>query len=248
MRGKFLLSRQHSLLGAAVSMLPGTVTLPISAIIGAVIIAKTHRFKIINSIGWAFMTVGFATMTTLSANSNRGKQFGPQIIYGLGGGVVFLCRLCATQASQSDGDVAMATALVSFITSLGQAFGVGVGGLIFQSEWEHIVSSAVSGNRLPKQYILSSKDAEQSAVLIAAFPPEIQIVYREIVAQVIDKLFIVLASLSGLAFLVSLTAKNLSLEKDTRSAQAFTERGGRIRQGASRRSDERPGPHSGSSA
>lgn len=219
-------------------MLPGTVTLPFSAIIAAVIIAKTHRFKILNIVGWAFMTVGFALMTTLSAHSNRGKQFGPQILYGLGGGVVFLCRLCATQASQSDGDMAMATALVSFITSLGETFGVGIGGLIFQSEWEHIVAAAVSGNRLPKQYILSSNDAEQSAALIAAFPLKVQTVYRQIVAQVIDKLFIVLASLSSLAFLVSLIAKNVSLEKDTRSAQAFTERGGTLRQRASRRSEE----------
>lgn len=126
--------------------------------------------------------------------------------------MAFLCRLCSTQASQSSGDVAMITALVSFITSLGQAFGVGIG-LIFQSEWEHIVAAAVFRNRLPKQYILSSNDARQSAALIPAFTLEVQVVYGQIVAQVIDKLFIVLGPLSGLAFLVSLIAKNVSLER-----------------------------------
>ena len=104
----------------------------------------------------------------------------------------------------------MTTALVSFITSLGEAFGVGIG-FIFQSEWEHIVAAAVSENRLSKQYILSSNDAGQSAALIAAVPLEVQTVYRQIVAQVIDKLFIVLGSLSGLAFLVSLIDENVSL-------------------------------------
>jgi hypothetical protein len=192
-------------------MFPGTVTLPFSAIMAAVIRAKTHKFKRMNSGGRAFMIVGFALMTTLSAHSDRGKQFGPYILYSPGDDS-FLCRLCSTQASQPDGDVAMTTALVSFITSLGEAFVVGIG-LIFQSEWEHIVTAAVSENRLSKQYILSSNDAGQSAALIAAVPLEVQTVYRQIVAQVINKLFIVLGSLSGLAFLVSLMAKNISLER-----------------------------------
>jgi len=66
-----------SSVAAAISMLRGTVTLPFFAIMAAVIRAKTHWFKILNSVGWAFMIVGFALMTTLSTHSNRGKQFGP---------------------------------------------------------------------------------------------------------------------------------------------------------------------------
>lgn len=153
--------------------------------------------------------------------------------------MVFLCRIFATQASQSDEDVAMATALISYITSLGQAFGVGIGGLIFETEWDNIVG-AVSANLLPKQYVLSSKEIEQAYILIEAFPPDVQSLYREIMARVIDKLFIVLASLSGFALLVSLIARNLSMEKESRSTQAFAERGRRLGRGTAQRPDERP--------
>jgi len=204
-------------------MLPGSLTLPLSAVVASIIVAKTYKFKILNIVGWALTTLGFALMTTLSATSN-GKQFGFQVLYGIGGGVVFLTRLCATQASQPDNDVAMATALVSFITSLGEAFGVGIGGAIYQNEWQRIVDDSVSRELLPKQYVLNSDVAEQAASLIHSFPPEITALYMDITAQVIDKLFIVLAALSGFAFLVSLIARDLSLKRDTSSAQAFKDK------------------------
>ena len=210
-------------------MLPGTVTTPFSALVASIIVSKTYRFKVLNCVGWALVTLGFALMTTLSATSNDAKQYGFQVIYGLGGGTVFLARLCATQASQEDDNVAMATALVSFITSLGEAFGVAVGGTIFQNQWQRLVDKAVIQDRLPKQYILNSNLAAQAASLMIEFPPEIQILYRDIMAQVIDQVFIVLASLSGFAFLVSLIAKNLSLKRESNSTQGFIEKPVRVR-------------------
>ncbi|KAF1997494.1 MFS general substrate transporter [Amniculicola lignicola CBS 123094] len=219
----FLVSRRHSLLGAGVCMLPGTLTLAASGLVAALIIMKTQKFKYLHTIGWALMTLGFGLITTLSPTSNGAMQFGYQAIYGLGGGAVFLARICAVQASQEDEDVGMATALISFITSIGQAFGVGVGGVIFQNLWSARINSAVSSNLIPKQYVLGPQEVEMAGSLIQAFPVEIQHVYTAIMAQVIDRFFVVLTIFSGVAFLVSLGVKDLGMTKETKSAQKFSE-------------------------
>ena len=210
----------HSLLGSAVAMLPGTVTVPAFAVVSGIIIAKTYRFKITNSFGWALLTIGFSLMTTLSRTSNPGKQFGFQIIYGIGGGIVFVSRICAVQASQRDEDGSMATALISFTISLGQAFGVGLGGVIFQNQWDQRVAASVSDRQLPASYIIPSDKAEQAAAIITQFPTNVQILYRDIMAKVIDRLFLVLGAVSGFAFVVSLLAKDLSLTRDTEKPQS----------------------------
>jgi hypothetical protein len=58
------------------------------AAVGGIIITKLQRFKAVNSIAWAFITVGFALMTQLKVDSNKGVQYGFQVVYALGAGVV----------------------------------------------------------------------------------------------------------------------------------------------------------------
>lgn len=114
--------------------------------------------------------------------------------------------------------------MISFITSLGQSFGVGIGGVLFQNQWnKYLHHELAAGNVLPK-YSISYRQAEQTGELIKAFPEPVKIIYRVIMANVIDDLFILLASLSGLAFVVSLLSRNLSMDRETRSSQQFKEK------------------------
>lgn len=177
-----------------------------------------------NCIAWAFLTTGFALMTLLSPESSKGFQFGPQVIYGIGGGILYMGRLCAMQASQPDEDVPMATALVSFTSSLGQAFGIGIGGAIFQNEWEHQLKRRIREGSLPNEFILSKFQAEQAVELLKSFPEVVQRVYASIVADAIDSLFVALAAFSGAALLGSMLSKNLSMDRDTHSKNEFVER------------------------
>lgn len=205
-------------------MLPGTAVAPPSAALGGFIVSKTKRFRIMNNVAWAFLTTGFALMTILSPESSKVFQFGPQVIYGIGGGILYMGRLCAMQASQPDEDVPMATALVSFTSSLGQAFGIGIGGAIFQNEWEHQLKRRIREGSLPSEFILSKFQAEQAAELLKSFPEAVQRVYASIVADAIDSLFVALAAFSGVALLGSMLSKNLSMDRDTHSKNEFVER------------------------
>jgi len=108
--------------------------------------------------------------------------------------------------------------------SLGEAFGVGIGGVLFQNQWNTNVNKQILSGSLPGEYIISIEHAEQAAEIIKDFPVPIQRIYRIIMAQAIDSLFILLASLSAFAFVVSLMSRNLSMSRESKSPQEFGER------------------------
>jgi hypothetical protein len=55
---------------------------------GGLLITALQKFKTVNTIAWLLTTVGFALMTQLKFDSNKGVQYGFQIVYALGAGVV----------------------------------------------------------------------------------------------------------------------------------------------------------------
>ena len=114
--------------------------------------------------------------------------------------------------------------MVSFITSLGQAFGVGIGGVVFQNQWNKKIQEELSSGRLSPGYIISYREAEQAAERIKPFPADAQMTYRILMADVIDTLFVVLAAFSAAALIVSLVSQNLSMDRETRSLQQFKEK------------------------
>jgi hypothetical protein len=114
--------------------------------------------------------------------------------------------------------------MVSFITSLGQAFGVGIGGVVFQNQWNKKIQEELSSGRLSLDYIISYREAEQAAERIKPFPADVQTTYRILMADAIDNLFLVLAAFSAAALIVSLVSRNLSMDRETRSLQQFKEK------------------------
>ncbi|KAH7387011.1 major facilitator superfamily domain-containing protein [Phaeosphaeria sp. MPI-PUGE-AT-0046c] len=220
----FLVTKEHSLLGAGVCILPGTLFVPVSAVVGGFIISKLQKFRTVNSVSWLLVTVGFSLMTRLSIASPSRNMFGFQVIYAIGAGVLFPGRMCAVQASEKDEDVPMATAMVSFMGSLGSAFGVAIGGVVFQNEWARHVHKHVSTGKILSEYIISSDQAEHVGTLMDEFPSAVQTIYRVIMADTIDTLFTVLAAFSAAAFVVSLGSRNLSLSRETKSSQQFEEK------------------------
>jgi hypothetical protein len=220
---QFLISRQKSLLSAAVAIVPAIAMVAPSTVAAGFIVSKTKRFRTLNVIAWGFVVTGSALLTMLTSSSNKGEQFGFQIIFGIGGGIVFMGRICAMQASQKDADVPMGTALISFFSSLGQAFGVAIGGIVFQNVWDSRVRIAVTQGLLPAQYIISSVKAKHAASIIMHFPVQIQEIYRNISANTTDSLFEVIATFSGVAMLGSLFSKNLTMDRESKSEQHFVD-------------------------
>lgn len=187
--------------------------MPIFAATGGLAMSRLSHFKYFNVASMLLITTGVAGMTTLPADPSLGQQIGFQILYSIGGGALFPGRLVAVQASQLEDDTRMATSLVSFTTSLGQAFGVAIGGTVIQNVWNRDVAAAVADRSLPQQYVLDGSRAAQAAEIIAGFPEEIAGFYRQVGAGSIGRVWLVCAVLGGVGVVASLLSGNLSLDK-----------------------------------
>lgn len=85
-------------------------------------------------IGWGITTIACGLFTLLSPETSAGERVWYFIIMGVGCGILFPGLLMCAQVSQQDEDVCIATNTFTFLRSLGQTFGVAIGGLIFQNQ------------------------------------------------------------------------------------------------------------------
>lgn len=183
---------------------------PVAAAAG-VGIALTKRFVPFNLAAWIILPIGLGLFSTLDANSTHGAQFGYQTLTAIGGGIVFSGRLLAVQAPQRRAeDIPMATTLVSLFTSLGQSFGLGIGGTIFQNSWNAELDKQIALGRLQGAEIILARDVENAALLIRRLPEGVQEAYAIIVSKSLRVLWITLAALAVSACLATTFQRNLS--------------------------------------
>lgn len=168
---------------------------------------------------WSLTTLGLALMTLLSPTSNAAEQYLFPVITSLGGGIILPGRLLSVQASQKDEDAPLATTMVAFMLSLGQAFGVGIGGSILENRWEQLLSRR--NIEIPTQFLLSSREVDSAWRRIPSLPEPFQQFYRELMADSIRSLYAALAVLAGIALSSSFFSENLTLDRDARGKQGF---------------------------
>lgn len=199
------------MLGAAVATLPGMAVVPPLAAAAGVAIAVTRRFKPFNLIAWIILPIGLGLFSTLDHDSSHAAQAGYQSFTAIGGGIVFSGRLLAVQAPQKrPEDTPMVTTLISLFTSLGQAFGLAVGGTVFENCWTSEVERHVALGNLQKADVILARNAESAALQVRLLSIDAQIVYADVVSQSLRVLWITLAALATSAFLATLFQRNLT--------------------------------------
>ncbi|RAL61193.1 hypothetical protein DID88_010272 [Monilinia fructigena] len=117
----------------------------------------------------------------------------------------------ATQSSVSQDDVAFAAAMYTFMRSFGQAVGVAIGGVIFQSQFLHKLSSYPS---LASNSTELANDASGLVQVIRGLSdsdPEKRMIIHAY-ANALKVLWAVMAGFAGVAGLLSLGTEELSLE------------------------------------
>jgi hypothetical protein len=122
--------------------------------------------------------------------------------------------MLAVQAAQSDGDVGMATSMGIFFRSLGQVFGVAIGGVIFQNRFDSIVTNSVNKGIIPPSFFIPGSRANDAYSLLHTFPLFVQRQYQEIYASSLQGIWFVMTSLGVFALLGCSVVKNLSLDKE----------------------------------
>ncbi|KAH8811091.1 major facilitator superfamily domain-containing protein [Xylogone sp. PMI_703] len=209
----------HTMFRAAVDTLPGAILAPAAAITGF-LLSWTKRFQKIIWVSWIFIVCGLSGLTTFRPSSPAGAQYGIQVIVALGAGAIFPARMLAIQSDQLDEDVPMATSFVIFIMGLGQAFGVGISGAVFQNRWDALVKEILQSGML-KGYIIMGDEAQSAVLMLGKLPKDVEEIYRNTAAKALEASWMLLAIIAGVAFLTSLFMKNLTLDKDSKTTQKF---------------------------
>jgi MFS family permease len=192
----------------------------LSSAFGGILAAKLGRVKWLVSIGWVFVTLGTGLLCLLSPESNTSQLIGFQIVDGIGVGILFPALQLAVQAPQSEKEVGMAAAIFTFIRSFGQTFGVAMGGVIFQNEFD---KNIIRQRLIPAQYMVSGRDAAGYVYLLGSVPHTVRIILQSVYADSLRVIWFVMIPFAGIGLVVSFFAKDLLLVRKHDVVQSFEE-------------------------
>lgn len=161
----------------------------------------------------------------MHADSSKAEIFGPRCIAGIGAGLLFPTPLFAVQAKQRSQDVGIATSVQVFFRSLGMAFGVAIGGVVFQNRWNHIVVDKVADGTIPQAYYIPSDHAELAFEAILNFPAALQTQYQSLYADSLISVWWVMTAFGLVGTCVSLLARDEKLSGGLSGSQNFREKG-----------------------
>ncbi|KAJ5673617.1 hypothetical protein N7507_002744 [Penicillium longicatenatum] len=200
----FLGALQHSVLHASLETMTCIAYSAPAGLVASMVVKRTQHFKYIIVVGWALLAAGMGSNVTMHPDSSKAMLYGPRVLVSLGGGLLFPTPIFAVQACQHGDDIGIATSIQVFARSMGTAFGVGLGGVIFQNQWSKEVNSAVVAGRIPHEFIVESNVAETAYAVIRKFPEAVQEAYRGVYADSLATMWYVMMGLSVVGFMVSL--------------------------------------------
>ncbi|KAM0247503.1 hypothetical protein ACHAQJ_009825 [Trichoderma viride] len=212
---------QHGLLRSSVETLPGSAPIAPFAVVAGVLAARTLRFQKLMWVGWGLLATGIGLYSLMKPSSNGGILYGIRVISAIGAGLLFPTPLFAIQATQKGEDVGIATSIQVFMRSLGQAFGVAIGGVIFENEFDGLVRRAAKNGLIPQDLIVTGSEASSAYPHIKSFPTSLRAVYQDMYADSLRTIWYVLTALAGVGFVVGLAARNESLDKGLNSKHKF---------------------------
>ncbi|RFU26452.1 hypothetical protein B7463_g9877, partial [Scytalidium lignicola] len=196
----FVIAQHHSLL----------VVAPM-ATVGGLGMAFTKRFFPFNLFAWICITSSVGLFATLTPSSPLAAQYDFQILTAMGSGIIYPGRVMAVQTPQRvQGDIPIASTLVSFFAALGQSFGLGIGSTVFQNAWTAQVDRHIANGALSEAYRVLAQDAKSESLLFPTFPENVGNAYGTVVSGSLRVLWITLAGLAASACLLTLLQRNLS--------------------------------------
>lgn len=212
---------------SGLAVFPQTLTVAPSALIIGILISVYGSYRWLIWIGWAITTLGTGVMYLLDVNTSIPAWVLLNMTSGLGLGFLFPAMAFAVQASVQNEDIAFAVAAYSFFRSFGAAFGVAIGGVIFQNEIKKKLlaypllapyAEAFSKDPPTLMRIIKGLDghANEKAQLIQAF------------ADSLKEVWLASCGMSGLALIISFVIKDYSLDVVLKTQQGLVREGEKV--------------------
>ncbi|KAI0890576.1 major facilitator superfamily domain-containing protein [Annulohypoxylon maeteangense] len=199
---------------AGVCLIPlALFTIP-SAAVGAALLSRLGKYKMIHIVGFSFFIIGRGLYTLLDETTPVGEWVVYQLLSGIGAGLLLNTLLPAFQAPLKESDQAAATASWNFIRTLGSVWGVAIPAAIFSNRVDVLIAENSVEDPLASS-LLANGGAYQyaSADFVEQFSPTVQTQIRAVYRQAILRVFVVSFAFIGLAWLLALFEKDVPLRK-----------------------------------
>ncbi|KAL5088720.1 hypothetical protein Trisim1_006406 [Trichoderma cf. simile WF8] len=220
----FLGARGDPLFKSSAETLPGSAPIALSAVFCGIWVSKSLRFQKMTWIAWTLLTTGTGLVALMKPNSSAGILYAIRIIPAIGGGFLFQLPLFAVQSTAAGQDIGIATSMIAFFRSVGQAFGVAIGGTVFQNEFDRFLATAIAAGRIPPDFVITGAQAAGAYERINGLPHtmhDVQETYRYIYADALRIVWYVTTGIAGMGFLVGLLVRNENMDRGNYSKQTF---------------------------
>jgi len=215
---------------AGVAVFPQTFTVTPASITVGILVTLTGRFRWSLWAGWVFTTAGTGIMYLLDVHTSTVKWIFLNLLGGLGTGMLFPSMGFAIQASSSDENMSIAVAMFSFIRSVGQAFGVAIGGVIFQNALKkELAKFAVLEGRASEL----TQDAVAIVQVIKGLPKEseLRMALVEGYAKALKPVWLAMMGFAAAAMLLAFATEKLDINRELKTEQGLREKKKQVPEG-----------------
>ncbi|KAM7195879.1 Major facilitator superfamily domain containing protein [Rhypophila sp. PSN 637] len=198
---------------SGVQILPITLIAVPGAAVGAVVLSKYGKYKILHIVGFAFLAAGMGSLSVLDLDSSTVEWVCLQILPAIGAGMVLDTLLPAFQAGVAEADAAAATASWTFIRSFGNIWGVAIPAAVFNTyTYQHAkdISDATA-----REYLQSGESYTWATKsFIEGFSEPVQTQIRQVFSGALSRIFLAASAFAGLAFLLSFVEREIHLRSE----------------------------------
>jgi EmrB/QacA subfamily drug resistance transporter len=214
--------------GSGLQILPLMLGLLITSIGSGQLITRTGKYKIFPIMGTFIMVIGLYLLSKLDASTTHLLSSLYMFVLGFGLGMVMQVLVLAVQNAVDYSDLGVATSGATLFRSIGGSVGTAILGSIFASGLKSKLQSnlrthpaAVAG--LPHSQVAKLSSAVGNPASLKALPKGLHDVYISSFTSAIDRVFLVGASVSAVAFLMSWFLQQLPLRGTAEASSGIGE-------------------------
>ncbi|CAM5663040.1 MFS transporter OS=Streptomyces tendae OX=1932 GN=GUR47_21695 PE=4 SV=1 [Streptomyces tendae] len=216
----FQLARDKSPTMSGVMTIPMIGGLFVSSTVSGQIITKTGKWKGWLLAGGVLLTAGLGLLGTMRYDTPYWHIGIFMALMGLGVGMMMQNLVLCTQNQVAPSDLGAASSTVTFFRSLGGAVGVSVLGSVMSTRISHYASDTI-GSLSPQEQAAAAKASGGGSIPdMDLLPPGIREWLESAYGHGIADIFLIVAPIALLAFLVTLFIKEVPLRTKGALAQA----------------------------
>ncbi|SDD74672.1 drug resistance transporter, EmrB/QacA subfamily [Streptomyces prasinopilosus] len=216
----FQLARNESPTMSGVLTIPMIGGLFVSSTASGLIITRTGKWKSWLVTGAALLTAALGLLSSIRHDTPYWHIGLFMVIMGLGTGMMMQNLVLCTQNQVDPGDLGAASSVVTFFRSLGGAVGVSVLGSVMSTRINHYAEDTI-GSLSPQEQAAAARSAGSGELPdMDLLPPGIRTWLESAYGHGIADIFLYVAPIAFLAFLVTLFIKEVPLRTSGALAQA----------------------------